>query len=240
MQKATQTMALAMVPLGAGELRAQQAIINMPSADITPKGQGFLMHETQMHPFQAGTSRYWYGTNFFTYGVGGNTELAITTYNAGAPAAINQNAGFGFKSAIPLGRDSRERKVTVGSMGLWNYRGQGVGNFSYAHYSWRVPRARTRITMGGWFGTEELFKKNTGNVLGGIEHPLHKKVILLTEWFAGNHDLGFVIPGVLFHPTPRQMFVIGYKIANDPRNGAGGFVVEYGFFFGGDDDEDAH
>ena len=240
MQKTTQTMALAMFLLGAGELRAQQAIINMPSADITPKGQGFLMHETQMRPFQAGTSRYWYGTNFFTYGVGRNTELAITTYNAGAPAAMNENAGFGFKSAIPLGRDSRERKVTVGSMGLWNYRGQGVGNFSYAHYSWRLPQARTRITMGGWFGTEELFKKNTGNVLGGIEHPLNKKVILLTEWFAGNHDLGFVIPGVLFHPTPRQMFVVGYKIANDPRNGAGGFVVEYGFFFGGDDDEDAH
>lgn len=212
---------------------AQQAIVNMPSADITPKGQGFLMHETQLRPYQAGAYRYWYATNFFTYGVGRNTELALTTYNAGAPSTKNQNVGFGFKSAIPLAPDSRERQITIGSMGLWNYRGQGVGNFSYAHYSWRLPQARTRLTMGGWFGTEELFKKNSGNVLAGLEHPVNKRFILLAEWFAGNHDLGFFVPGVLFHPTPRQMVVVGYKIANNPRNGAGGFVVEYGFFFGG-------
>jgi len=86
--------------------------------------------------------------------------------------------------------------------------------------------------MGGWFGTEQLFKKNTGNFLGGVEHPINKKFILLTEWFAGTHDLGFVIPGVLYHPTPRQIVVVAYKFANDPRNGRNGLVLEYGFFFG--------
>jgi hypothetical protein len=217
----------------AAGLRAQQAIVNMPSADITPKGQGFLMHETQWRPWGAGS--YWYGTNFFTYGVGKNTEVALTTYNAGTPAVQNQNVGFGFKSAIPLKDDSSEKKLTVGSMAIVNYRGQGVGNFSYTHYSFRLPKVKTRLTMGGWFGTHQLFKKNTGNFLGGVEHPLSKKVILLTEWFAGNHDFGFVIPGVLFHPTPRQMIVVAYKMANDPRNGKNGLVIEYGFFFGGKD-----
>lgn len=235
-----QAAALATLLLSAAALPAQQAIINMPSADITPKGQGFVMHETQFRPFQAGAYRYWYGTNFFTYGVGANTELAVTSYNAGVPSASNQNVGVGFKSAIPIGHDTRERKVTVGSMGLWNYSGKGVGNFSYAHYSWRLPHARTRLTMGGWFGTEELFKKNSANVLGGIEHPVNKRFILMAEWFAGNHDLGFFIPGVLYHPTPRQIIVVAYKIANNSRNGAGGFVVEYGFFFGRKGAEDHH
>lgn len=221
-------------------VRAQQAIVNMPSADITAKGTGMLMHETQMRPFQAGTYRYWYGTNFLTYGVGKNTELALTTYNAGTPVATNQNVGVGFKSGIPLGNDARERKITVGSMALFNYMGKGVGNFSYAHYSWRLPHARTRLTMGGWVGTEQMFKKNTGNFLGGIEHPVNKRFYLLAEWFAGKHDGGFFIPGVLFHPTPKQMVVVGYKIANNPQNGAGGFVVEYGFFFGKKGAEDHH
>jgi hypothetical protein len=203
----------------------------MPSADITPKGQMFVMHETQWRLRNPGS--FWYGTNFFTYGTGKNTELAVTWYNAGTPAVANQNVGFGFKSAIPLGRDASEKKLTVGSMGLVNYRGMGVGNFTYSHYSFRLPKAKTRLTMGGWFGTRQLFKRNTGNFLGGIEHPLSKKVILLTEWFTGTHDLGFAIPGVLYHPTPNQIIVVGYKFANDPRNGKNGLVLEYGFFFGG-------
>lgn len=222
----------------AAVVQAQQAIVNMPSADITPKGQAFVMHETQWRPW--GDSSYWYGTNFFTYGVGKNTELAITTYNAGTPAVQNQNIGFGFKTAVPFGNPEREHKITAGTMGLVNYRGGGMGNFTYSHYSFRLPQVKTRLTMGGWFGTNQLFKKNTGNFLAGVEHPLNKRVILLAEWFAGNHDFGFFIPGVLFHPTPRQIIVVAYKIANDPRNGKNGLVLEYGFFFGGKNKAKAH
>lgn len=221
----------AAVCLPAPRLPAQQAIVNMPSADITPKGQSFFMHETQWRPWGSGS--YWYGTNFFTHGIGKNTELAITTYNAGTPAAPNQNVGFGFKSAVPLSKGPGEQKLTAGSMGIVNYRGGGLGNFSYAHYSFRLPKAQTRLTAGGWFGTEQLFKKNTGNFLAGVEHPLSKRFILLAEWFAGNHDFGFFIPGVLFHPTPRQIIVVAYKIPNNPANGKSGLVIEYGFFFGG-------
>jgi len=75
----------------------QQAIVNMPSADITPKGKHFLMHETQVRPQMAG--RYWHGTNFYAYEVGKSTELAVTNYNAGGPAAKNFATGIGFKSS---------------------------------------------------------------------------------------------------------------------------------------------
>jgi hypothetical protein len=66
---------------------AQQAIVNLPSADITPKGKHFIMHETQWRPWNPG--RYWYATNFYCYGIGKNTELAVTTYNSGTPQALN-------------------------------------------------------------------------------------------------------------------------------------------------------
>jgi len=91
-------------------LFGQQAIVHMPSADITPKGQGFVMHETQWRP-----------------------------WGDGSPGVINQNVGLGFKSAVPLGGGAAEKKLTVGSMALVNYKGMGVGNFTYSHYSFRLP-----------------------------------------------------------------------------------------------------
>lgn len=223
--------AFLVVCFAAGPAAAQQAIVNMPSADITPQGAVFLMHETQARPWQPG--RFWYGTNFFAYGVGRNTELAVTTYNTGVPSVPNQALGFGFKSALPLAKSSLEPKLTVGAMGLASFRRQGWGHFAYSHYSFRTPRTKTRLTLGGWWGAPQLFRYHTANVLAGVEHPIHKKVVLLGEWFAGAHDLGFAIPGILYHPTPRQFIVVGYKIANDVRNGFSGLVVEYGFYLGG-------
>jgi hypothetical protein len=219
---------------GAIQLYAQQAIVNMPSADITPKGGLFLMHESQWRPWNP--DRSWYGTNFLAYGVGWNTELAVTSYNTGTPAASNETIGFGFKTAVPLsGRNggAREHKLTVGSMALASLTGKGMGNFSYVHYSFRLPKAKTRLTGGGWFGSEQLFLRKTGSVLAGVEHPLSKKVILLAEWFAGRHDLGFLIPGVLWHPTPKQFVVVAYKFPNQTANGKQGLVLEYGITLGG-------
>lgn len=43
------TVLLAVLSIS-GRARAQQAIISMPSADVTPKGELFVMHETQLRP----------------------------------------------------------------------------------------------------------------------------------------------------------------------------------------------
>jgi hypothetical protein len=220
----------------------QQAIVNMPSADITPKGSHFLMHETQWRPWNPAS--YWYGTNFYAYGVGKNTELAVTTYALSNRMPANAAIGVGFKSSIPLARASHpdaEQNLTVGSMAVQSITGRGFGHFTYAHHNFRLPRVRTRLTAGGWAATANLVGKNTGGVLAGIEHPVNKRVILLAEWFQGRNDLGFFIPGVLFHPTPRQFIVVAYKIPNYLDNGRHGLVLEYGFTFGGpEEDSDKH
>ncbi len=213
--------------------RAQQAIINMPSADITPEGQVFLMHETQFRSQQPG--RFWYGTNFFAYGMGKNTELAVTTYNHGTPSAANAAVGIGFKSAIPLFKKARpehEYKLTVGKMMIINTSGRGMGSFMYAHGSFKIPSTRTRITAGISGGTDELFKKDTVHFIGSVEQKITKRFYFVTEWFSGRHDFGFLVPGVLFHPTERTVVVAGYKIPNHPSNGKPGIVLEFGIFLG--------
>jgi hypothetical protein len=214
---------------------AQQAIINMPSADITPKGQHFYMHETQMRTQQPGRS--WSGTNFYAYGVGKSTELAVTSYNMGSPWSRFAATGIGFKSSPQIMRaryPHQELKLTVGQMMILNHAGLGVGSFSYSHLSMRLPVTRTRLTSGGFHGTSQLFGRRTGNFLGGIEQPIGKRVILLSEWLRGDHELGYFIPGILFHPNHNQMIVVGYKIPNNPNDGKSGWVLEWGLTFGGD------
>ena len=210
----------------------QQAIINMPSADITPKGKHFLMHETQTRAWQP--ARSWSGTNFYAYGTGHSTELAVTSYNGGSPLSKNFATGIGFKAAPQLWKHSKpelELKLTFGQMAILNHRGSGLGSFTYAHTSFRLPDLSTRISIGGWAGTRQLFDRNTGGVLAGVEQPLGRRWVLLGEWFSGRHDLGFAVPGVMFHPSKKQVIVAGWKIPTRASNGKSGLILEYGLTF---------
>lgn len=221
-----------LVMLATGLAHGQQAIVNMPSADITPKGRHFVMHETQARAWNPGRS--WSGTNFYAYGVGRSTELAVTSYNGGSPLSQTFSTGVGFKSAPQFWKESRpelEAKLTVGQMMIFNHRGGGIGSFTYSHASFRVPGAGTRISAGGFAGTEQLFARNTGGALVGVEHPLSKHWVLLGEWFSGRHEFGYAIPGVLFHPDKRQMIVVGWKIPTGAPGGDSGLVLEYGITF---------
>ncbi len=222
-----------LVVTGYREVLGQQAIVNMPSADITPRGQVFLMHEMQTRFREPG--RFWLGTNFLAVGVGRNTELAVTTYNHGWPHAPNAAIGVGFKSGIPLFEQThaeREIRMTVGKMTIFSTTGRGVGNFTYSHGSFRLPGSGTRITAGISGGTDELFKRDTVHFIGAIEHKFGKKWMVTTEWFSGRHDFGFLTPGVAYHPTPRTVVVLGYKIPNHASNGKSGIVFEFGIFLG--------
>lgn len=215
-------------------LYGQQAIVNMPSADITPGGKNFYMHESQWRQWNPG--RYWYGTNFYCRGVGHATELTVTNWNSGGPATSNFSTGVGFKSSPQLWGEKlpeQEVKVTFGQKLVINHRGRGLGSFSYGHLSARLPALRTRLTAGGWAGTTQLFKRNTGNFLAGLEHPFDRqnKYVWVNEWFRGRHDFGFYITGLLYHPTKSQIIVVAYNFANTPANGKNGLVLEYGIFF---------
>jgi hypothetical protein len=218
---------------GASLSWAQQAIINLPSADVTPKGKNFLMHETQWKGW--GKDGYWYGTNFYAYGLGKSTELAITNWNSGTPASPDFATGIGYKSNPQILKEKfphSEVRLTFGQMAVISHRGLGLGHFSYSHLSFRTPVTHTRLTGGGFFGTRQLFGKNTGHFIAGLEQPLmkHERLVWVNEWFAGNHDFGYYITGVLVQPYKKNMFVVAYKIPNHVK-GTPGIVLEYGLTF---------
>jgi hypothetical protein len=74
-------------------------------------------------------------------------------------------------------------------------------------------------------------KRDTAAFAGAIEQPVSRKLALVTEWFSGENEFGFLIPGFVYTPTPNQVIVVGYKIPNVAVNGPQGFIIEYGRFF---------
>ena len=81
-------LTLAAAAACAGPVAAQQTIVNVPSDNVTPRGQHFYLHESQLL-WNRGRGGY-NTTNFYTYGLTDRTELAVTQYNvdsAGSPDA---------------------------------------------------------------------------------------------------------------------------------------------------------
>ncbi len=215
---------------------AQQAIVSLPSADITPAREAFVMQESQVRPFSP--KPYWNTTNFFCYGLGYNAELAVTTFNLGTPYDGRGSVAFGYKALTPLFDDlvpEAEVKLTHGVMGLVDVDDGGAGHWLYAHLSARAPSLGTRATAGLSEGSWLLFQRRVVSFMAALEQPLGTpKLNAVVEWFSGAHDLGNLIGGVTFHPNHTWIFVTGYKVpTSGPQfsHAKQAFVGEIGAFF---------
>lgn len=217
--------------LTAGQLcRAQQTVFNVPSADVTPEKAIFLQHESQFRAWNP--DAMWLGTHYSALGVGHNTELDATLFNVAAPDSHNIALGLGFKSAMPviILKDKfpeREIKLTVGSEVLISLQGNGVGNWSYAHLSGRLPYTKTRITSGISAGTKQIFGRNTFCYIMAVEQPVTEKLNIIADWYSGAENYaGFLIAGVSYKLPKNTAIYLGYQIPNSEKNGRSGFVVE--------------
>lgn len=207
--------------------QAQQTIFNVPSADIAQKREVFLQHESQFNPFP--NDDFWTGTHYASLGVGFNTELDTTLFNVSTPASNNISLGIGFKSAIPIFAEEfpkEEIKLTFGEMLPISLQGEGLGDWTYGHVSFKVPKLKTRLTAGASFGTKQIFGRNAVSFIGGIEQPITEKISFIADYYSGTHALGFFIPGISYSPNPDLSFFAGYQIPNSRRCGASGFVLE--------------
>lgn len=214
---------------------AMQTIFNVPSADVTEKGHIFLQQEAQTTPWNTDTALL--STSYSAYGIGHNTELDATLFNVASPATQNISIGVGFKSAIPIPGlkekfPEREFKLTVGSDMLIGLEGNGVGNWSYAHLSGRIPKLNTRLTAGVSYGGRQVFGVNTFSFIGGVEQPVTKKLNIIGDWFSGSeHFAGFLITGFSYALPKNSTLYAGVQIPNSTRVGTPGFVFELAKIF---------
>jgi hypothetical protein len=222
---------------------AQQTIINLPSADQTKPGHLFILHETQVRPWEP--EGYWRSTNFITYGITDWLELCTTFYNIDL---LGRNkpytaAGFGYKMAHQLFREQAEDlevKWTWGQMITTSFDGLGTGLWTYTHASMRLPVLHTRIAAGVSMGSRQVFggvsesfiSSEHINFIGSIEHPITKEFGFVMEWFAGNHEMGDLVPGVIYHDKKSEIvMILGYKIGNYGGGITNGIIFEIGKTF---------
>lgn len=212
-------------------VRAQSLIVGIPSADVTPKGEFALAHETQLNRFQSGN--YWNSFTFATYGIGKHTELATSAYGISYPASGNRAIGFGTKTSLPIGRSRWEWKGSFGFMIPVSLDGKGTGYWFYGNGSMRVPKSRTRLTVGPSIGTRQIFGRRAYSTMVGVEQPLTKRWSVVSDWFSGRNDLGAAILALSWQKDKRTLIIFGYKVANNAASGKPAFMVEVARTFGG-------
>ncbi len=203
---------------------AQQTIFNVPSADVTEKGNVFIQHESQF------SNKFLVNTEYAALGIGKNTEIDVTLLGIGTNNVANEVLGIGFKSFLPLHKKS-ETKLTYGALIPISLRGNGVGGYSYSHLSTRLPKLNTRITSGVFVGTTTVLGRDFVSYISGIEQPVTKNFSLIMDWFSGKHANGFLIPGFSYIFPKDYTLYAGYQIHNNKANGDNGFVIEIAKIF---------
>jgi hypothetical protein len=214
---------------------AQSLIVGIPSADITPKKELILAHESQYNRFASGN--YWNSFTFATYGIGHNTELATSVYGVSSPASNNSSIGFGLKHMVPLRWKKAQRwepRLTGGFMVPVSFEGQGVGYWFYGNGSFRIPQTKTRITAGPSIGTKQIFGRRAYSTMVGVEHPLSRRWSIVSDWFSGTNDLGAGIFAFAWQRDPKLLIIFGYKVANNAQSGKNAFMIEVTRAFGGE------
>ncbi len=213
---------------------AQQTIINVPSDALTPKGQGFVLHESQFAP--GSEDAIYTTTNFLTYGLFEHTELAATLYSIDNAGSSLGSLGLGFKTTLDILRGRVPELQTKWTGGFMlpialTQNDHPVGFFPYAHVTFQIPDTELRLLTGIAAGSQNFFGKNTLSALGGVEYPIFDHLSFTGEWFSGYHNLSGLIPGFTYHRDD-LILVGGYKIPNDFDMRESGLVLEVGLFFG--------
>lgn len=214
-------------------LYGQQTIFNVPSADVANKGDWFYQHQTVARAWSS--EKHWVQTNSFGYGIGHNLELDASWYNV-EPGGLGQSSpSVGIKASIPLRKTDKRlpTRLILGDMVEFRRRSPNdlpdsphEGNWVYAMLSSDIPKTRTRLTAGFTDGTSVLFGIRKFGALAGIEQPISRRWMLQADWFAGKHDLGYLIPGAVYRFGERWMVSFGYQIPNRDGTGFQGIVLE--------------
>ncbi|MFM1827847.1 MAG: hypothetical protein RL624_88 [Bacteroidota bacterium] len=221
---------------------AQSLIVGIPSADVAEKHHLEITHETQWN-FWGQTSK-WNSFNFACFGLGNGLEITSTLNNLDNKGSQNLAFGLGAKKVINLFEtsDPYEHKLVIGGNALYSTTKKNIGVWTYALYSFRIPKLKTRFTSGFSYGNSQTFgfttfyendklittPNNKTVLLIGLEQPLAKNISFICDWYSGTHDLASFIPAMQFDFN-HSVFIVGYKFPNNADVSDRAIIVEYMF-----------
>lgn len=206
------------------QANAVSLIAGVPNAETTPPKTGMIAGEIQF-PFRQPPvgPTHAAGFVFATLGVFKNFELATTLYNLAVPGTQRIALSAGFKHVIPLhglagdtGAAERwEPKVFWGTEIPFALQGtEGVGAWVFLGSSLRIPKTKTRFTLGPSWGSRQIFGREIWMIFAGIEQPVTQHFSIIADWMSGATDLGAAIVAVQWDPVHWFTLITGPKISN--------------------------
>jgi len=216
----------------AGSCLAQQAIFNVPSADILESGKVYLEMDAAVKIDR--TSHFRRFSSFVprvVVGVGGNVEIGLNIMG-------NVQPGSDSTTLVPTVKwkfyESAKNKVALfGGANVYipvRNRFYNIGTWSYLAASKTINK--TRLTAGAFVASKNAFAAKAVRSGGqlSIEHTLNCKVTLAADWITGRHANGYLTPGVIYKPHPKVTTYFSYSIGNDrAASGNHYFLFELGY-----------
>jgi hypothetical protein len=203
----------------------QQTIYNVPSPDVLEAGKVYLETDQYFRPWKTESGRDAFSFARGVVGIGHNVELGI---NTGPFEYLHRNNPF-----IDLAAKWRPfllefgDKEKPGAFGLYggNHAGIGLGgdvagdlrNFTYGAFTLKLPVLETRVGVGPYFATRQVFGVHSrGGLLATFEQPIPgiDGLLLAADWFSGRG--GYATPGLIYTRGPFT-FYLGYGFANTGR-----------------------
>ena len=222
--------ALLLIAVGASEVRAQQTIFNVPSANTAERGSAFVEWTSAF--------RSW-GTDY-------NTHLPRVTVGVGK--------GVELSGAVETNGQRFGDTTTLQLAGKWRfYHNEETGTALAASSQISIP-LRGQPEKGSvltFAGLHQTIKPTGTRLSGGasrmarparcartilwgaglrFEQPVYKGLSAIGDWVSGNnHRLGAFTPGISY--AKGQHYVrAGYQIFNQDRT-RNGVMLRYGFWF---------
>lgn len=197
--------------LCASDLKAQQTIFNVPSADVLDKGKLYLELDLQIIECQPSASF----TPRPVYGAGHDIEIGVNLSSFTTP-------GPGTIAVVPTLKwkimDEKKTGVTflVGDhlyLPVHN-RTYDIGNYVYAEAAKSFP-THTRIGVGVYdFSASVVASGNRAGVQASIEQTITKRLNVDADWYSGNSSVGYFTPGIVYKVSNPITFYAGYEIGN--------------------------
>ena len=216
------------------ELRAQQTVFNVPTADVLEKGKVYAELDAALkadrsdsyRPFSSLVPRV-------VVGAGGNVEVGLNVTG-------NVQPGPDSTILVPTVKwrfynDEKNKVSLFAGTNIYipvRNRAYNLGTYSYAALAKTINK--TRLTAGGFVASRNVFAPKAVRAGGqfGIEQTLNSKVSVAADWITGKHGAGYFTPGVIYKPHPQVTTYWSYSIGNTgASNGNHYFLFELGYNF---------
>ncbi len=187
----------------------QQNLFNVPSSDITEKGQVFFQQQIDL------VSRRGTGFTTFTYGLGNNAEVGMNLFNVDMPPTRSNTQNPAFLFNLQKGFNvSNIHKISLGTQtGLtmpWYTASVQMPSFSYINNAIDL-KAWGKYYLGGYYADRAY--AGPGNSIGlmaGVEYEIiSNKLHLIGDLLSGHNKISTAAVGAVVYLPGRWHISMG-------------------------------